>query len=81
MKLGLVLFQTARSPSVAKVAAHAETAGFESIWLTERSHIPIDSVYGTTVGQTPMMYKSLLEPLIALAAAAQVTKGWGWRRV
>ena len=73
IKFGIILFQTAGSVRVTEAAIAAESAGFESIWVTEHSHIPTTSKF--YLPEVPMMYKSILDPIVVLSAAAAVTSG------
>ncbi len=75
MNYGVTIFLTDSSISPADVAVAAEERGFDSLWLPEHSHIP--SSRRTPFpggGDLPQMYYDVLEPFVALAAAASVTK-------
>jgi len=78
MKIGLTIFPTQATLQPAELAREAEARGFESLWLPEHSHIPVDqkTPWGgrTEGGVTPSIYAEIYEPFIALAAAASVTK-------
>ncbi len=75
MKYGLTLFPTDYSITPVDVAVEAEARGFESIWFPEHSHIPVDRKSPWPGGaELPKMYYDVLEPFVALAAAAAVTK-------
>lgn len=84
MKFGLTLMFTDRTPSVTQVAPMVEERGFESMWVGEHTHLPVDTVFhyaqekyatGSTVqkGYVPDFYKRMPDPYITLAAAAAVT--------
>ncbi|MBM4205645.1 MAG: LLM class F420-dependent oxidoreductase [Gammaproteobacteria bacterium] len=73
MKFGLSLFVTDQSARPDEVAAAVEAAGFESFWVSEHSHIPTATEWPFG-GQVPRDYSSMLDPFIALTAAAMATR-------
>lgn len=84
MKFGLTLMFTDATPQVTEVAPAIEARGFESMWVGEHTHLPVDTVFhyaqekyptGSTVkkGYVPDFYKRMPDPYITLAAAAAVT--------
>lgn len=74
MKYGLTLFPTDYSIGPAELAREAESRGFESLWFPEHSHIPARRESPWPGGpELPKMYYDVLEPFVALAAAAAVT--------
>ena len=74
MKYGLTLFPTDYSIGPAELAREAESRGFESLWFPEHSHIPERRESPWPGGpELPKMYYDVLEPFVALAAAAAVT--------
>lgn len=76
MKFGVVLFPTDYSIPVARAAAEAERLGFESFWVPEHSHIPVDTDF-PLADEVPRNYRSMFDPFVALAAAAAVTERIG----
>ena len=75
MKYGVTIFLTDSSISPAELAVAAEERGFESLWVPEHSHIPASRrTPFPGGGELPKMYYDVLEPFVALAAAASVTK-------
>ncbi|HXX49089.1 MAG TPA: LLM class F420-dependent oxidoreductase [Myxococcota bacterium] len=75
MKLGLTMFPTEGSIAPAELARAAEERGFESLWFPEHSHIPAKRESPWPGGpELPKMYYEVMEPFVALAAAAAVTK-------
>ena len=72
MKFGISMFSTDRSAGPAEVAREVEARGFDSFWVSEHSHIPVASE-PPFPGFDPRTYSSMLDPFIALAAAASVT--------
>jgi probable F420-dependent oxidoreductase len=75
MHTGLTIFPTDYSISMPDLAREAEARGFESLWVSEHSHIPVSrkSPYPAG-GELPKMYYDTLDPFVALAAAASVTE-------
>jgi len=81
MKLGAISFMTADSIQPAEIAVALEQRGFESFWAGDHSHIPVDAdspdaPIDTRTGlPMPSEYWNLLDPFLALtAAAAHTTK-------
>jgi probable F420-dependent oxidoreductase len=75
MKYGLTMFPTDSSITPSEIAQAAEARGFESLWFPEHSHIPAKRESPWPGGpELPKMYYEVLEPFVALAAAAAVTK-------
>ncbi|MFN0094769.1 MAG: LLM class F420-dependent oxidoreductase [Dehalococcoidia bacterium] len=72
VNFGLSFFPTHLSISPVKVAVEAERLGFESLWIPEHSHIPVDTAF-PLADEVPMMYRSMFDPFVSLAAAASVT--------
>jgi alkanesulfonate monooxygenase SsuD/methylene tetrahydromethanopterin reductase-like flavin-dependent oxidoreductase (luciferase family) len=73
MKFGLSMFTTDYSASPTEVAKAAEANGFESFWVSEHSNIPVDTDFPMS-DTVPREYSSMLDPFVALAAAATVTE-------
>lgn len=73
MNIGLFVVATEYSMPVSDLAVAAEQRGFESIWLPEHTHIPLDSTFPGARG-IPTEYGHLLDPFIGLSIAAAVTK-------
>ena len=72
MKFGVSMFTTDRSAGPAETACEAEARGFESFWVSEHSHIPVASAPPFD-GFDPRIYAAMLDPFVALAAAANAT--------
>ena len=82
LRVGLSAYDIS-APDLVQLAASADAAGFESLWLGE--HIVLPSDYGSehpTTGDTAHQHHTgpivdpstkLLDPLVALAACASVT--------
>jgi probable F420-dependent oxidoreductase len=84
MKFGITMMFTDKTPLVTDVAPTVEGRGFESLWIGEHTHLPVDTVFhyaqekyptGKTVkeGYVPDYYKRMPDPYIILTAAAAVT--------
>ncbi len=74
MRYGLTLFPTDYSISPVDLARAAEERGFESIWFPEHTHIPLSRKSPWPGGaELPKMYYDVMDPFVALAAAASVT--------
>lgn len=84
MKVGIAVpfsEHTIRAPEAARAI---EARGFESLWVGEHSHLPVESVHTYTKGrysggksskgQVPEMYQRFLDPFVVLSAAAAATE-------
>ena len=73
MEFGLTYWPTHWNASVVTVAREAERLGFDSLFIPEHSHIPVDTDF-PLAPEVPMLYKSMFDPFVSLAAAAAVTE-------
>jgi probable F420-dependent oxidoreductase len=74
MHYGLTYFPTDYSIQPVEIAREAEARGFESLWLPEHTHIPVERKSPWPGGpELPKMYYDVYEPFISLASAAAVT--------
>jgi probable F420-dependent oxidoreductase len=76
MHIGALIFPTDLSIRPALLARELEDRGFESLWVTEHTHIPTSRRTPAPTG-TPELgdeYKRSPDPYIVLAAAASVTE-------
>ena len=74
MKVGVAMFCTDYSMHPTELAAALEARGFESLWLPEHSHIPLSRVSPFPPGgDLPKKYYDVMDPFVALGAAAAVT--------
>ena len=71
--IGLLAFFTDESLSVVDFARMVEAAGVESLWVPEHTHIPVEQETPPLGGELPRYYSRLLDPFLALTAAATVT--------
>ena len=72
MKFGLSFFPTHFSASAIELAAEAENLGFESFFVSEHSHIPVETDFALG-GDVPMGYRSMFDPFVTLGAIASKT--------
>lgn len=74
MEFGVMMFTTDYSMTPTELALAAEERGFESLWFPEHSHVPVSRKSPWPGGgELPKMYYDVLDPFVALAAAAAVT--------
>jgi probable F420-dependent oxidoreductase len=79
MKFGVSFFPTHFSAPVVELAKTTEALGLESFFVSEHSHIPIDTEFpgfatsGALAGEVPMGYRSMFDPFAALGAVAAAT--------
>lgn len=76
MQIGVTLFATDLAMSPVELAQEAEARGFHSLYLPEHTHIPVSRRTPPPTGDAVLAeeYKRSLDPYIALAAAASVTR-------
>jgi probable F420-dependent oxidoreductase len=74
MDIGISVFPTEETIDVVDLASEVEERGFESLWLTEHTHIPVrrdpESPAG---GDLADFYARTLDPFVGLTAAAMAT--------
>jgi probable F420-dependent oxidoreductase len=80
LRLGLGLPQMKHyvpGRDVTTVAREAETCGFDSLWVFERTLVPeepVDGMYGIEGRAWPGTFRHVADPLVTLAQAAAVTQ-------
>jgi probable F420-dependent oxidoreductase len=74
MRFGLSIFLTDESVYPDEMARLAEQRGFDSLWLPEHTHMPLDHSPYTRGGSLPRHYQRTLDPFVALTAAAAATE-------
>lgn len=75
MGFGVLTFVTDEGIGPADVGQALEQRGFESLFLAEHSHIPVDAKTPyPSGGPIPRKYYRTLDPFVALTAAAAVTE-------
>lgn len=74
MKIGAYIFPTDYSIGIIELAKALEERGFESMWVTEHTHIPASRKSPWGGGpELPKEYWHTLDPFVGLSAAAAVT--------
>jgi probable F420-dependent oxidoreductase len=75
MRLGVLTFITDEGIGPVELGAALEERGFESLFLAEHSHIPVDAKTPYPMGgPIPRKYYRTLDPFVALTAAAVATE-------
>ncbi len=75
MKFGITMFPTDYAIPVPELARACEDLGFESLFFPEHTHIPASRKTPWPGGaELPREYSHTLDPFVAMAAAAAVTK-------
>ncbi|MCU1396858.1 MAG: putative F420-dependent oxidoreductase, Rv2161c family [Ilumatobacteraceae bacterium] len=76
MRIGVTVFLTDRTIDPVTLAVEAEARGFQSLYFPEHTHIPVSRVTAPPTGDPELKdeYKRTLDPLVAMGAAAAVTK-------
>lgn len=77
MHYGVFMFATDRAMHPAELARAAEERSFESVWVPEHAHIPVERRTPYPLardGRLPEMYVRIYDPFVALAAAAGATQ-------
>jgi probable F420-dependent oxidoreductase len=73
--IGALIFATDLSIRPDRLARELEARGFESLWVTEHTHIPASRRTPWPGGPNlPEEYRRTLDPYVALTAAAMVTE-------
>lgn len=72
MMFGVSYSPTAAGIGPAELAVEVERLGFDALFVSEHSHVPVDTVFPLP-GEVPHLFKSMFDPFVALAAAAAVT--------
>jgi probable F420-dependent oxidoreductase len=72
---GIAIFPTEYSVQPAELARMSEERGYESLWFTEHTHIPVsrETPYPAG-GELPDFYSHIYDPFVALAFAAAATE-------
>lgn len=76
MKFGVTIFLNRDTISVTDLARACEDLGFESLFLPEHTHIPVDRRSKYTPAKSmdlPREFRDVFDPLLPLASAAAVT--------
>lgn len=70
MRLGINLIVTDRSIRATRIAREAEAAGFCSLMVPEKTHVPTSRATPWPGGELPDRYLRCHDPFVALTAAA-----------
>jgi probable F420-dependent oxidoreductase len=74
VKVGVHIRPTEYAIDIRHLAVEAEAAGFESLWVSEHSHIPVSLQSSWPGGDgLPRFMTHFFDPFVTLAAAASVT--------
>jgi probable F420-dependent oxidoreductase len=75
MQYGIHLFATEQSIQPGDLGKYSEERGFESVWFSEHTHIPVNFLKSGEEGPSlPDYYWQTYDPFIALTIASAVTK-------
>jgi len=74
MKIGAMIFATDQTIAIPKLAIALEERGFESLWIPEKTHLPVSRRTPWPGGELPEWYKRTADPFLMLSAAASVTR-------
>lgn len=73
MKFGVQIFATDQTIPMHRLAPEVESRGFESLWVPEKTHVPVSRKTPWPGGELPDWYLRTCDPFIALAGAAATT--------
>lgn len=68
-----MIFATDQTMPMHLLAPEVEARGFESLWVTEKTHVPVSRATPWPGGELPEWYKRTCDPFVALAGAAATT--------
>ncbi|MEV0092584.1 LLM class F420-dependent oxidoreductase [Streptomyces sp. NPDC050738] len=77
MRIGTTIFLTDETITPVRIARALEERGFDGLYLPEHTHIPVERTTpypGSPDGILPAEYGRTLDPFVALAQAAAVTR-------
>jgi len=74
MRFGLSIFLTDETIGPADMGRLAERSGFDSLWLPEHTHMPLDHTPFPRGGDVPRHYLRTLDPFVAQTAVAAATE-------
>ncbi len=73
MQIGAMSFITDQSMHPAALATAVEDAGLASLWVPEKTHVPLNPRTPWPGGELPEHYRRCFDPFVALSIAAAVT--------
>ena len=62
-----MIFATDQTMPMHRLAPKVEARGFESLWVTEKTHLPVSRRTPWPGGELPEWYKRTSDPFVALA--------------
>ena len=74
MKFGVSLFPTDETMDLVSIARIVEELGFESLFVSDHTHIPISRQSHPLGGDVPREYARILDPFVVLGIVAAATK-------
>jgi len=75
MDIGAAIFFTEYSMAPAELAPALEERGFESLWVSGHSHIPVTRRFSLPGGmELSKQYYDVMDPFVTLSVAAAVTR-------
>lgn len=74
MRFGLRVYATEYTVSIRALAPEIEQRGFESLFVPEHTHMPVERASVYPGGEVRKEYAHLFDPFVALAFAAAATK-------
>jgi probable F420-dependent oxidoreductase len=76
VRFGITVFATDQTWRIDELAPEVEARGFSSLYIPEHTHIPTSRLTPPPTGDAVLAepYKRMLDPFVALAAAAAVTR-------
>src|ERR1700676_3717577 len=74
MRVGVFYFPADYGIDISELAQACEERGFESLFLPEHTHIPLNHSPFPSGGEVPKRYSHTHDPFVALSFAAAATK-------
>ena len=74
MQVGVYYFPTVYGIDISELAQALEARGFESLFVCEHTHIPVEHTPFPSGGELPKRYKHTHDPFVALSFAAAATR-------
>lgn len=74
MELGITMFPTDEAIRIDRLARELEDRGFDALFVSEHTHIPVEHTPYPGGGDLPREYFRTGDPMVALAYAAAVTE-------
>src|SRR5437763_5543821 len=74
MQFGATMWFTEYSISPSELAMALEERGFESLWASEHSHLPVTEDSSDGDGEPQKVQGEVMDPFLTMTAAAMATK-------